>query len=120
MPLIRASDGHCFASQVIVARSFHARLQGLIARPPLPLDTAMFFRPCSSIHTLGMAYPLDVVFLDRTGIVLKTVRNLKPFRIAMGGLRAASALEWRAGALPGKGPEVGDRLILEGPPDRSL
>jgi uncharacterized membrane protein (UPF0127 family) len=120
MPLIRTSDGHCFASRVIVARSFSARLQGLIARSPLPLNTAMHFIPCSSIHTVGMAYPLDVVFLNRAGIVLKTIRNLKPFRIAMGGLHATSALEWRAGGLPEKGPDVGDRLILEGPPDQCL
>jgi uncharacterized membrane protein (UPF0127 family) len=118
MPLIRASDGHCFASKVIVARSFLSRLQGLIARPPLTPDTVLHLIPCGSIHTWGMAYPLDVVFLDRTGVVLKTVLNLKPFRMAMGGVRAASALEWRAGVLSAKSPAVGDRLILEGPPDQ--
>lgn len=119
MPLIRAGDGACFAARVWVARSFRARLQGLLAADPLPEDTVLHLLACRSIHTVGMAYSLDVVFLDDAGTVLKIVRRMNPFRLAWGGWRAVSALEWRAGALSHNDLRVGDRLILAGPPDRS-
>lgn len=32
---------------------------------------------CRSIHTFGMRYPIDVAFVDRAGVVCRSVRSLK-------------------------------------------
>ncbi len=54
-----------------IATRFTARARGLLGGPPLELDEALLIAPCSSIHTFGMRYPIDVVFLDRNARVVR-------------------------------------------------
>ena len=87
------------------ARSFRARLGGLLARPPLRDDEALYLAPCASVHTCFMRYAIDVAFLDRAGRVLK-VATLAPWRAAA-CLGAAGTLELRAGQAAARGITVG-------------
>ena len=64
------------------ADSFATRLLGLRARPRLSAREALYLAPCSSIHTVGMRYRIDVAFVDRRGCVIKLVEALKPMRAA--------------------------------------
>lgn len=81
---------------VALAQSFVQRLRGLLGHAPLRAGQALWLAQCSSIHTLGMRYPIDVVFLDRAGHVTKVCEAVPPLA-ARASLRAASALEFRAG-----------------------
>lgn len=65
--------------------------------------------PCGSVHTVGMRYPLDLVFMDREGKVLKCVHGLRPFRMA-GARSAHFTLELAAGEIDRSGVSVGDVL----------
>ena len=49
----------------------------------------MLLAPCTAVHTVGMRFAIDVVFVDRQGFAVKIVRNLRPWRIALaaGGQR---------------------------------
>ena len=78
------------------ATTFWNRLRGLHAWPGLPWHTGLYLSPCRAIHTFGMAYAIDVVFLDAAGKPLKQISNMAPGRIAF-CLRAASAIELPAG-----------------------
>ncbi|MEF9385759.1 DUF192 domain-containing protein [Ralstonia solanacearum species complex bacterium KE056] len=82
--------------RVALAQSFLQRLRGLLGHPPLRAGQALWLAQCSSIHTLGMGYPIDVVFLNRAGQVTKVCAAVPPLA-ARGSLGAASALEFRAG-----------------------
>jgi len=84
------------ALDVMVASTPLARMRGLLARPPLRQGEAMFITPCNMVHTLGMGYPIDVVFLGRDGLVLKVAPHVGPRRMR-GCLRAHSVLELAAG-----------------------
>lgn len=86
--------------KVYGAFSWWHRLRGLLFRPRLAADGSegLLLSPCSSIHTIGMTYPLDVVFLDAAGVVLGVRENVRPWR-ARGQLGAKSTLEFHAGAL---------------------
>jgi len=42
----------------------------------------LWIKPCSAIHSFGLSYAIDVVFLDAHGWVLKTVHALQPNRVA--------------------------------------
>lgn len=64
------------------AETFGARLLGLLVRAPLNDDEALYLAPCSSVHTVGMRYSIDVVFVDRGGRVLKLIEDLRPLRAA--------------------------------------
>lgn len=74
------------------------RMRGLLGRPVLGPGEAFLIEPCGSIHTWGMTYALDIVFLSSGWEVKKLVRNLVPWRMAS-CLGAAMTLELRAGAL---------------------
>ena len=58
-------------------------MRGLLWRPALAPGQGLLIAPCNSVHTIGMRYAIDVVFLDREGRVLKVCPALKPLRMAM-------------------------------------
>jgi uncharacterized protein len=82
--------------EIVVARSLHRRLLGLALRRRAPDGWALLFPRCRSVHTFGMRFAIDVVFLDSEGRVARVVSDLRPGRIAL-CRRAAAAVEVRAG-----------------------
>ena len=90
-----------------VAETLAERLRGLIGRDGLEPGKGMLITRCNCIHTCFMRFPIDATFLDRRGAVVKTVRNIRPWRLFVwGGFRAAQVLETAAGTapLPGQAP----------------
>lgn len=66
------------ASRVMLATRLSSRLRGLLFAPAS--DDLMVLMPCHDIHTFGMGYALDVAFLDASGKVLKSIRDVLPNR----------------------------------------
>ncbi len=64
------------------ARHFFGRLRGLLGKRELNTMEGLLLTPCSQIHTLGMRFNLDVVFIDQDGVIVKCVERLQPFRFA--------------------------------------
>ena len=82
-------------ARVLLADSFRARLLGLALLSDLPRDYALCLPRCSSVHTFGMRFEIDVTFLDREGRALRIDRRVPPGRL----LRcrgAAAVLERRS------------------------
>jgi len=80
------------------ADTFRARAKGLLGVRHLDEGDALWLAPCRAVHTFGMRFAIDVVFLDARGKVLRIVPNLPPYRLAV-CLRAASVLELAAGTM---------------------
>ncbi len=79
------------------ARGPLARLRGLARLPDLPLDRALHLPRTRSVHTVGMRFAVDLVWLDAAGRVVRVDRDVAPRRHA--ACRAArSVVEVRAGA----------------------
>ena len=93
-----------------VAASSWRRLRGLLGRPALTPGRGLLIYPCQGVHTLGMGYPIDVVHLDRDGVVRKVLHAIRPWRIGPLVWRSRVVLELPAGAAGGT--VVGDRLLL--------
>ncbi|MFU2486775.1 DUF192 domain-containing protein [Thauera sp. WH-1] len=90
------------------ARRFWQRALGLLGRRALAADEALLIQPCSSIHTFGMRFAIDAVFLDRKGFVLAVHPALTPWRTAR--CRGAHAvLELAAGGAARAGIRRGQR-----------
>lgn len=106
MPWLVTDDDRVLASAEL-AHDRAARRRGLLAREHF--TGAMVLRPCRWIHTLGMRFAIDVAFLDRDGVVIKTMR-MQRGRIGIPVWRAYSAIEAEAGAFSRWGLRVGDRL----------
>jgi len=104
-----AGKGGCVVPRVWRASSAWERLRGLLGRAPLAPDEALLIERCSSVHTFGMGYPIDLAFLDREGRVLRVVERVRPLRIAARpGARAT--LEMAAGAAAALGVRAGKQL----------
>ena len=116
--VVNATSGHVLAEAADVAASSWRRMRGLLGRPALSPGQGLLIRPCQGVHTLGMAYPIDVVHLDREVVVRKVLHGLKPWRIGPLVWRASLVLELPAGAADET--SEGDRLALEPlEPDRT-
>ncbi len=107
---ISAKD-RVFAEPVEVAGGFFERLRGLIGRAEMLPDSAMVIERCGSVHTVGMKFPLDLVFLDKEWRVVAVKRNVRPgCPMISGGMRARRVVESRAGTLDFNGIEIGVQL----------
>ena len=112
MPLVNARTNGVVAQDVEVAATRSARRRGLLGRAALADGAALVLTPCFSVHTIGMRFSIDVVFLDARGRVKKIVRSLGPRRIAV-AFGASAVVELAAGALlPADTLSIGDRLYL--------
>ncbi|MBN2415498.1 DUF192 domain-containing protein [bacterium] len=111
MPIINASTGEQYPLTLTRADRLLPRLMGLLGTESLAGE-ALHLTPCDSIHTIGMKYSLDIVYLDSGGRVLKTVSSLRPNRVSSGPSQAASVLELPAGYAERHGIGIGDRLTL--------
>ncbi len=58
-----------------------AKMKGLIAKPYLKQDEYYVFPACNAIHTFGLRFPIDVVFCNKFGEVVRYNRLLSPNRI---------------------------------------
>lgn len=67
--------------QVHLADTFFSRLKGLLGSRSIGPNTGLLIRPCRCVHTLGMHYPIDLVFLSKNGVVVETINALLPNRI---------------------------------------
>jgi uncharacterized membrane protein (UPF0127 family) len=110
--IICETRGTVVAEDIRLAEGIWSRFWGLMGRKNLPRGAGLLLRPSSSIHTVFMRFPIDVVFLDRALLVVKVVAEMKPYRatIAFGG--AHSALELNAGDAARAQLEKGDQLAL--------
>jgi hypothetical protein len=91
--LVNLTRARVVARQVAYARTFRARLVGLLGRARLTPEEAVVLVPCRSVHTIGMRFPIDIAFLDREGRVVHLVHNLRPFRFTPVIKKACCAVE---------------------------
>lgn len=99
--------------RILHANRFLSRLTGLQGMPDWESDHGVFFSACRSIHTFGMQFPLDVLFLDKNGNLLERVQNFGPNRVCKGPKYTRCVLEFRTGFLNQIPLRIGDVLEVE-------
>jgi uncharacterized membrane protein (UPF0127 family) len=92
-----------------VTESREERMVGLLNRDGI--DGAILIRPARSVHSVGMAFSLDVAFCTKDLVVLRTIR-LRPGRMTRPCLRGSSVIEAEHGAFDRWNLRVGDRLEI--------
>jgi uncharacterized membrane protein (UPF0127 family) len=103
-------DGEVLAS-LEVATSWRERRKGLMGRDGV--EGALLLRPCTSVHTAGMRFDIDVAFCDEHLKVLETVR-MRRWRLGLPRRGARSVLEAEAGAFDRWRLRPGDQLEVKG------
>lgn len=97
---------------VKVASTFWKRARGLIGRGPgyLGPDEVLCLAPCSSVHTFFMGCGTDIAFIDERGRVVRSVRGLRPGRLA--ACSAAAFVIERPSNEGAPWPGEGERISL--------
>jgi len=106
--------GARIAERLEETRGFLSRLKGLLGRSKLEPGTGLLIHPCQGIHTVGMRFSIDALFLDRSNRVARLEHSMPPGRFVPFVPRAARVLELPAGTLAAAGVEVGDEVWLLG------
>jgi uncharacterized membrane protein (UPF0127 family) len=99
------------ASRLEGAFDSKSRNQGLLGRDGLAPGTALVIAPSNAVHTFAMRFPIDLVFANRDGVVVKTKLAVPKSRIAI-ALNGFAVIELAAGAIARCGVRVGDRLTV--------
>lgn len=95
---LRTEDGR-FIARARMAHSFRARWRGLIGQATLNAREGLLLVPGGSIHTFGMRFPIDAVFLDRQLRIVELRENIPSWRVAFAPAGTRLVLELRAGRI---------------------
>ena len=109
--LVNRQTAETISTLVEVAATRRTRRRGLLGRRGMKPSEALILAPCCAIHTAFMHFAIDVIFVDARGRVLKIVRELPPWRMAMAP-RAHAVIELAAGSLKSRALQVGDAVDL--------
>lgn len=112
MKVTNATKQTILGTEIKVADNFFARLAGLLPTKTLLQGAGLLIKPCASVHTLGMRYAIDVIFVDAGNEVVKVVHSLPAGKLASAA-KSKYVLELPAGTAAAQATEVGDRLVLE-------
>lgn len=111
LSLVNQRTDESLAERIQVAVTRQERRKGLLGRTGLEPSSALIIAPCFSIHTMFMRFDIDAVFVDDEGRAVKVVREMSPWRIAVGPT-AHAVVEMPAGSLRDRQVQIGDRLYL--------
>jgi uncharacterized membrane protein (UPF0127 family) len=103
----------CFLGlHVTVADTVVARLRGFIGKLKLNSDEGLWVVPSKGIHTVGLKFPLDLLYLDAEFQVIHVVEHLPSFRIAPFKAQAKSVLELPTHTIYWSQTQPGDQLLI--------
>ncbi len=94
------------------ARTFRARLRGLMFRAQLAPGSGLVIEPNNNVHTFWMRFPIDVVFVDRADRVVGLVPAMPPNRPFAGARRARRTIELPNGTIAASATHMGDQFEL--------
>ena len=102
------------ATALAVADTHWTRLRGLLGvhASDFRNGCGIWIVPSHGVHTLGMGFPIDVVYLDDAMTVIHIQRDLQPWRFAPVRTRAASVLELPCRTAAETRTAVGDKIEI--------
>ena len=106
--IINRTRGTVVGSRVALANNLWSRLRGFLGRPRPTEGEGILLVPCNAIHTFGMKFPLDVLFLDAEGQVLHMEDDFPPWKTTKRIRDARYVLEVPAGTAAATRTQPGD------------
>lgn len=108
---IELEDGGVVCERCVMATNPVLRLRGLLGRKELPPGEGILLRPCGSVHTFFMRFPIDVVFCDADLRVLGVAAEMPKWRMRS-QRRGKVAIELAAGEATRRGVRADDCLRI--------
>lgn len=110
MQIVNDTKKQVLSDQCRLANTFFKRAIGLLNRNSIRPGEGLLLDNCHGIHTVGMRFPIDVLFLDKGLRVIRVAINLKPFHVGPAVKDAIYVLELPAGTIDQTKTEVGDQI----------
>lgn len=112
--------GTFVATEAVLADGYWQRLIGLLGKTSkwARLGAGLWIVPSRGVHTIGMMFPIDLLFLGKNKQVVRIEERVRPFRISKVCLKASSILELPAQTVQRTGTRVGDTLEISSVDDR--
>ena len=95
--LVNVTQKKVLANKIHFCNRFFSRLKGLLGTTKLDPDEACWLIPCNMVHTFGLQYAIDVVFLNKKNEIISVIQNLKPNRLSPFVSGAHSVVEFASG-----------------------
>ena len=102
-------------TEVSVANTHLRRLVGLLGKTKRwsQFGRGLWIVPCYAVHTVGMMFPIDLIFLNKDKQVVRIEEYVRPFRLSSMSLKASSVLEFPAHTVYRTGTREGDYLEID-------
>ena len=102
------------ATEALLADSYFTRLVGLLGKTRrwAQLGRGLWIVPSRGVHTIGMLFPIDLIFLGKDKQVVHVEEYVRPFRISKVSLKATSVLELPPHTIYRSGTKIGDQLEI--------
>lgn len=103
--------GTSLGCEVKRSRTFLQRLFGLSFRGGLSEGEGLWLAPCRGVHSVGMRFAFDAIYLSDSLAVVGLRESYAPFRVGPFPPGTRSVLEMKVGCIARSGTEVGDQLV---------
>lgn len=113
MKILNKTRNTVIAEDVSVADTPLQRAKGLLGRKEFKKGQALIIRPCNSVHTFFMRFPIDILFVGKDQKVLKSISSLRPGRLSPIYFHAAFVLELPEETISASMTSPGDLLSIE-------
>lgn len=111
MIILNRSKDITLLTKVEKADTFFGRLKGLLGKGSLSKGEGLLIKPCSSVHTIGMKFPIDVAFVDKDNKVIHIIEDMKKGKVSPIVKKSKFVLEAKSGAFKDK-LSLGDRVEI--------
>jgi uncharacterized protein len=112
MAVINRTKRTWIVSKVNKAHSFLSRIIGWLGRHKIDPEVALWVDPCWGVHTFGMHFPVDVVFLNGDMRVVDVAPNLRVNWMSPFVIRAQSVLVLPAHSIKKSHTVIGDYINI--------
>ncbi len=110
MKALNARNGKVLSDNVSSAEGVFERMKGLLGRTGLDKGESLWIKPCRGIHTIGMRFAIDVLFLDSDNMVVAGMQDMVPNRLSRVVAVDSTVLELPAGILAATDTREGDKI----------
>lgn len=110
MKAVNLTTGYELVTDLSVADNLFSRMKGLLGKNALSPGKGLWITPCMGVHTFGMKFTIDVIFLDKEKRVIALAKSLWPNRTSRVYSTASSVLELPAGTIDATHTATGDTI----------
>lgn len=110
--IINETKAVTLAKNALLADTPLSRIRGLLGRRSLAEDSGLIIRPCKSIHTFFMQFPIDALFVSRNNKIVKIISRMAPFRVSAVCWKADFVVELPAGRAKETSSQPGDIISI--------